>query len=166
MKAVCSCPELHFLRCANSDVDGAIFKIDFVHFNTDDCKKWLLDWNGFRKSDKNVLSMKEQRSHERSDLVGGTDEDLGAVTQEIGKRGKDIARLWCTTKIGSRSLSWFSSKRVFPKKLLFSIWQVSEIIKALRAPSKSWFQTILGSTITEDCQGNSKSTFTIDGKGL
>ena len=37
--------------------------------------------------------MKEQRSHERSDLVGGTDEDLGAVTQEIGKRGKDIARL-------------------------------------------------------------------------
>ena len=38
--------------------------------------------------------MKEQRSHERAaDLVGGADEDLGAVTQEIGKRGKDIARL-------------------------------------------------------------------------
>ena len=67
------------------DVDGVIFKIDFVHFDTDDCKKWLLDWNGFRKSDKNVLSMKERRSHERSDLVEGADEDLGAVEQEIEK---------------------------------------------------------------------------------
>ena len=86
MEAVCNWQELHFLRCANSDVDGATFKIDFVHFDTDDCKKWLLDWNGFRKSDKNVLSMKEQRSHERAaDLVEGADEDLGAVEQEIEK---------------------------------------------------------------------------------
>ena len=32
--------------------------------------------------------MKERRSHERSDLVEGAGEDLGAVAQEIGKRGK------------------------------------------------------------------------------
>ena len=37
--------------------------------------------------------MKERRSHERSDLVERADEDLGAVEQEIGKKGKEIARL-------------------------------------------------------------------------
>ena len=72
--------------------------------------------------------MKERRSHERSDLVEGAGEDLGAVAQEIGKRGKKRLLAFDVQQRKVQDHSVFSS--VPPKKLFFPIWQVSEIIKA------------------------------------
>ena len=74
--------------------------------------------------------MKERRSHERSDLVEGAGEDLGAVAQEIGKRGKKRLLAFDVQQRKVQDHSVFSRKRVSPKKLFFPILQVSEIMKA------------------------------------